>query len=629
VTSFHEARGYEIRHHPQFASRVTWFVPEQPIPGQYAIYHEGHALLSGVLEPTGAEAISWLLRRGWQVVTIDMPLHGQNLVDRQPGLQNHDDMALLDDGVRSPLGLFLLPVKVVVDLITADSEPDDPRLLMIGRSGGGWTTYFYSPLDPRVDLAISVAGGLPKSLRLAVGSNPGDYEQVVPHLGVITQEDLMRTAGTKGALFIYNQHDPCCFGFHPEDPRYAPFVQYVESAATPFNKRLRVYVDLVHRAHSIGPNGYQVIDDFLDTKIPVDLEIIGPTIVAPGATHPYTVRTGPSTVKTPLTYHWIADDLTPVHQQSGLSVTHDLTWHSLGVKQVEFYAANEYGVATATYTVEVRQPVTGVAIAGPSLLRVGEAYTFTAGVTPTNSGPPLSYRWSIDDKPLITLTAGISSTVALTWSTPGQKEVAVTVANHVGSASTQHKVRVGQPAAAVKVAGPELVQVGELYTFTATTLPETTDQPVTYVWTIGAEIITRTNGLSDTITYVWHEPGEHSLQLIAANSFGGATALHLVESYIPLVGVEASGPIGIEIGEVYTVTATAIPVTANLPITYTWVIEGQPLLTRTSGVSDSITRTWQGEPFVEVRANNRFGEATARHWIAGTRALFLPFVLMD
>lgn len=629
VTSFREARGYEIRHHAQFGSRVTWFIPEQTIPGQYAIYHEGHALESGVFEPTGAETVSWLLRRGWQVVAIDMPLHGQNLVDRKPGLQGHDDMVALDDGIRSPIGIFMLPVKAVVDLIMADSEPDDPRLLMIGRSGGGWTTYFYSPLDPRVDLAIPVAGGLPKSLRVAGGANPGDYEQVVPHLGVIMQEDLMRAAGTEGTLFIYNQHDPCCFGFHPEDPRYAPFVQHIESAAAPFNKPIRVYVDLVNRAHSIGLNGYQMIDEFLDTKVPVDLQFTGPTIVAPGDTHAYTVTVGPLTVKTPLTYTWVVDDLVPIHQQSGLSATHDLAWPGVGIKHVELFAANEHGVATAAYTVEVRQPVTGVAILGATLLSVGETYTFTAVVTPTTSGQPLIYLWSIAGEPVFTHTAGISDTVAITWPTPGEIQLGVTVTNHVGSASTFHALQVGQPMTRVVVTGPELVQVGEVYTFTATTLPESSNQPITYVWGIGSQMITRTSGISDTITHVWHERGKTDFHLMVANLYGNATTLYQVEAYVPLVGVEVTGTTGIQIGELYTVTATAVPSVANLPITYTWAIKEQAVLTRTGGISDTITLTWQGEPFVEVIANNSYGEVSGRHWVAGIREIFLPLIRRD
>jgi len=329
VTNFSTVRGYEIRYHPLLASRVTWFTPKAPVPGRYAIYHEGHCnnCLSAMDEPTGAETINWLLARGWQVVGMDMPLYGQNSVDRQSGdqlknhqryfddasresvggsefdlqlqneiygfdhtsnitqtneqpiLRDHNDFIFLDNGVRSPLQFFFLPVKAVVDMLVTDYTSNDPTVLMIGRSGGGWTSYFYSPLDPRIDMAVSVGGGLPLSLRANYEwRDMGDYEQLTADIGVVTHEDLMKSAGSQGALYIYNQHDTCCHTVDPSDPNYAAFITYLEGQSQALGKQLEVYVDTEHQAHSLGPRGYEKLDEFLNLATP----LLGSTITIKG-----------------------------------------------------------------------------------------------------------------------------------------------------------------------------------------------------------------------------------------------------------------------------------------------------------------------------------------------------------
>jgi len=115
----------------------------------------------------GAKTIDWLLSRGWQVIAMDMPLVGVNAADQTPTLQSHVDLRQFDNGIQSPLGWFFLPIKVVVDMVTTEVRDSDPTILMIGISGGGWSSYFYSPLDPRVDVAVPVSGGLPMSMRFA------------------------------------------------------------------------------------------------------------------------------------------------------------------------------------------------------------------------------------------------------------------------------------------------------------------------------------------------------------------------------------------------------------------------------------------------------------------------------
>jgi len=244
---------------PGLASRVAWFTPRAPAPNRYAIYHEGHG---GRAVDIAAETIDWLLARGWTVIAIDMPLTGANISDIRPGFTTHLDFDTLDDGTTSPLAHFLTPVGAVVDEIVDRSAGIDPDVLLIGRSGGGWTTYVYGAIDPRVDVAISVAGGTPMSGRLSVSpAEVGDYEQSWPPLfSVVRHEDLMIAAGSRGSLHIYNQYDNCCFAVQPDEP----FVPFVRKAGEVFDKRIEVFIDEWNFQHSIGVAAYKRLAAFLE-----------------------------------------------------------------------------------------------------------------------------------------------------------------------------------------------------------------------------------------------------------------------------------------------------------------------------------------------------------------------------
>lgn len=279
VTAAQSVRAFEVPVNSRLSSRVTWFTPPDPIPGRYAIYHEGHG---GAAVDIAATTIDWLLARGWRVIALDMPIAGLNGPDIRPDLALHGDLAQFDDGRTSPLSLFMTPIQAVVDRIIADgvregsgfaADVADPDILLIGRSGGGWASYMYGALDPRIDVVVSAAGGLPISRRLDAPWLPadltalelGDYEQIAPHFySVIGHEDLMLAAGTRGALYLFNEHDPCCFRVEPE----GEFVSYLRQGASVLGKPVDVFVDPDHREHSIGPASYVVMDAFLDRIFP-------------------------------------------------------------------------------------------------------------------------------------------------------------------------------------------------------------------------------------------------------------------------------------------------------------------------------------------------------------------------
>lgn len=263
VSSHASAVSYRIDYAKNLSSRVTWFEPRGAVKG-YAIYQTGHCHPCNGLT-VSAETIDWLLERGWSVIHLDMPLHGLNSVDSRvagaPGINGHD-FDRYDEGTDSPLRLFMLPVMAAVELIEKRRDEGDP-LLMMGRSGGGWTTVVYAALDSRIDLAIAVAGALPLGALLEEKpdrfASVGDFEQIWPQLYERAPYlDLMRAAGDSGALYIYNRFDRCCYRIGPSHP-------LIRALSKDDGERyVRVWVDEKNHEHSTGPAAYPVIADFLD-----------------------------------------------------------------------------------------------------------------------------------------------------------------------------------------------------------------------------------------------------------------------------------------------------------------------------------------------------------------------------
>jgi hypothetical protein len=260
VQGFSGAYSYKIQYHPELSSRVTWFFPPQP-PIGYAIYHEGHGG-SGV--EIASETINWLLAKGVSVVNIDMPLIGANAEDITANLQKHRDFVRFELDDQNFVALFLLPVKSVVDAISDHLKAlkTPSNIMMIGRSGGGWTTALYGAIDPRIQIAVPVAGLIPLSMRIASGDlhDVGDNEQTAPQIyDVVPYEDLMKATGSRASLYIYNAHDPCCFAIDAN----SPLVHYLNSAASELKKTIWVWIDEENEEHSISSRGYEVLDQFL------------------------------------------------------------------------------------------------------------------------------------------------------------------------------------------------------------------------------------------------------------------------------------------------------------------------------------------------------------------------------
>jgi len=97
-------------------------------------------------------------------------------------------------------------------------------------------------------------------------------------------------------------------------------------------------------------------------------------------------------------------------------------------------------------------------------------------------------------------------------------------------------------------------------------------------------------------------------------------SISLGPASIPVTGVNISGPDAGVVNTAYVFTATVSPVTATLPITFTWESTGQVSMSHTSnGLSDTMTFTWSSETkreqVITVTATNVAGTATSTHSI--------------
>ena len=154
-----------------------------------------------------------LLEKGYSVMVFQMPLFGDNKRFAPAGIGTHDDMAKLVSSDLEPIKFFVEPVAVALNYAAEKSAPDD--VVMIGLSGGGWTTTLYSAIDPRVRLSFPVAGTLPDYLRVGRPGDKGDWEQSYPELYKIANYLDLYVLGSSGRgraqRQVLNKYDSCCF----------------------------------------------------------------------------------------------------------------------------------------------------------------------------------------------------------------------------------------------------------------------------------------------------------------------------------------------------------------------------------------------------------------------------------
>jgi hypothetical protein len=260
------AVSYIIRLIPEVSSRFTFYWPRAPIPGQYVIYHEGHGLTANT---SGAEVINWFLVKGWTVVSMDMPLEGSNAPDARYPFDSHDALRWYRVPPKHALDLFLLPVKVVVDQVMADSPVPRPNIVLAGRSGGGWTACLYGAIDPRITVMINISGCWPRNIALdpaiLVDPNPLHFERLQPvAFDQVSMLDFIMASGSRGNFHFYSTNDPS-IQLRTNDAyiTYLLSIGERENANAATEHRTRVFIGS-QKEHGLSADAFDRLGEFMD-----------------------------------------------------------------------------------------------------------------------------------------------------------------------------------------------------------------------------------------------------------------------------------------------------------------------------------------------------------------------------
>ena len=90
--------------------------------------------------------------------------------------------------------------------------------------------------------------------------------------------------------------------------------------------------------------------------------------------------------------------------------------------------------------------ITSVSLRGPYTVKPGVAATYTARVSPSNAGTPITYTWTATGQTLRTATTNSTTNqITYTWTTPGLKTVRVTASNLGSTRSRTITIAVGLP----------------------------------------------------------------------------------------------------------------------------------------------------------------------------------------
>lgn len=125
---------------------------------------------------------------------------------------HHNNQAHLNLTGLAGVGLFYLAMRKGLDVVMAMKNVDATRVGCTGLSGGGWQTIVLAALDPRITLAVPVAGYTALKSRVDCDEDLGDLEQMPPDLAtVLDYQDMTAMLAPRPTLQILNNKDDCCF----------------------------------------------------------------------------------------------------------------------------------------------------------------------------------------------------------------------------------------------------------------------------------------------------------------------------------------------------------------------------------------------------------------------------------
>jgi pimeloyl-ACP methyl ester carboxylesterase len=218
--------------------------------GRLAVYHEGHG--HNVTSPLATEM---LLGLGYSVLVINMPMFGPNVdPDFSTTGRRHCELEPLEAEDPRLMHVFLSPVAMAIHYALETHGYDDEHVVMVGLSGGGWTTTLYAALDPRISASFPVAGSLPHDLRGA--ADVGEFEQLEerPFYRGATFPELyaLGTTGGRTQIQALNYDDTCCFKVRGRVREIREYEAEVAEAAEANGGWFEVFVSRVHDGHQVS-----------------------------------------------------------------------------------------------------------------------------------------------------------------------------------------------------------------------------------------------------------------------------------------------------------------------------------------------------------------------------------------
>jgi hypothetical protein len=273
-----------------------------------------------------------------------------------------------------------------------------------------------------------------------------------------------------------------------------------------------------------------------------------------------------------------------------------------------------------------------VDIVGADQGYISESIPFTATVNPSDATTPITYTWDATGLAPVVHVGDTVDSINFDWDELGTKAITMTASNAGGSVSDTHLIEIGSKIPIVSHTGPEVSRVGDVNVFTATVVPLDVVHPITYTWQASGQMpITHTAGVSDSVSYVWDEPGTQEITITAKNIFGSTSDHFSLLIRMPPTNLEVTGPEMGSMGSSSIFTATVDPITTTVPITYIWSVDGQERIIHTNGTMDTATFTWDypGIHKIDVSAANQAGIAVDNWSIMVYVKIFLPIGLRN
>lgn len=209
--------------------------PDVPLPplrrsDTLVVLHQGHdqppcVMPDGLVDFDGT--IDWLNQLGYDVANHQMPTYQANAVNNYNISCDHTFFEQFAQQGAPFMRVFLEPVVRTINF--ALGELGYKRVVMAGLSGGGWSTVLLSAIDPRIALAIPIAGSLPCDFQ----HTSWDFEQYCDNAwATVANYSSLYVLGAlepnRTHVQLLHEQDPCCFhgcGRHDRIRAYNGFVR--------------------------------------------------------------------------------------------------------------------------------------------------------------------------------------------------------------------------------------------------------------------------------------------------------------------------------------------------------------------------------------------------------------------